>query len=276
MTDTNKQKDIYFHVGLGKTATTYLQYRFFPKMKGIHYLQRGKYRKADQIIPKLPYDKILVSREFDRLLNPACEWFSKHFPQARVIVVFRRHDSWIASQYRRFAKNGIHQSFDEFFDIENDKGKWRHSDLNYMNYIRIIEKYFKNKPLVLFQEDLKKDPFGFFDKIAQYTGSTYDKNKISLRPVHTSYNEKQIKAVRKVSKYLFSNKAKARGRTVRGWLQWRSQQIKSYLVMYTALLLPDSWFDDVELIPPDRLKKIKEIYTPDWEELKAYAEKYNP
>ena len=37
MTQQSSEKEVFFHVGLGKTATTYLQYQFFPKLRGIHY-----------------------------------------------------------------------------------------------------------------------------------------------------------------------------------------------------------------------------------------------
>ena len=45
-----KQPEIYFHVGLGKVASTYLQHRFFPKLKGIHYIKSTRYRRSLQII----------------------------------------------------------------------------------------------------------------------------------------------------------------------------------------------------------------------------------
>ena len=43
---------IFFHVGLGKTGTTFLQDRFFPKLEGIDYLPRNKYHKAEEYIEK--------------------------------------------------------------------------------------------------------------------------------------------------------------------------------------------------------------------------------
>ena len=30
--------EIFFHVGTGKTGSTFLQSRIFPKLKGIHYI----------------------------------------------------------------------------------------------------------------------------------------------------------------------------------------------------------------------------------------------
>ncbi len=35
---------IYYHVGLGKAASTYLQNRVFPVLEGIRYVHRDRYR----------------------------------------------------------------------------------------------------------------------------------------------------------------------------------------------------------------------------------------
>lgn len=271
MTDATLSKQVYFHVGLGKTGTTYLQYEVFPKLKGIHYIQRTHYPRAHNIIARSGYPRYLVSREFDQQLPQEVAKFSRHYPEAGVIIVLRRHDHWIASQYRRFAKNGIHVDFKSFFDIDNNQGLWQHADLNFMAKLRVIEAHFRRKPLVLFQEDLKHDPYGFFDKLAAYTGTCYDKGAISLDAVHKSYSDKQLKVVRKFSKYLFPASEKYSRKTLRGWLQWRRIQLTSYAIMYPARFLPDAWFDDVELIPQAQLDKIRQYFAEDWQQCRAYA-----
>jgi len=276
MTSESGQKEIYFHVGLGKTATTYLQYKLFPRLKGIHYIQRTRYPKAHEIIAGTSYDKYLISREFDQQLQVEIEQFAKYYPDTRAIVVFRRHDSWIASQYRRFAKNGIHIPFQEFFDIEHDQGAWKQGDLNYMNKIRIIENTFGHKPLVLFHDELKHDPYAFFDKIAAFTGATYDRDDISLNAVHKSYEEKQLKAVRKVSKIFFPANPKQYNNAFMRRLQWRKQQLTSYAIMGAALLIPDAWLGDEELIPSEQVEKIRDFYADDWAQVQAYAEENAP
>ncbi|MBI1422260.1 MAG: hypothetical protein GC149_02255 [Gammaproteobacteria bacterium] len=271
MTDTTSTKQVYFHVGLGKTGTTYLQYEFFPRLKGIHYIQRTRYQRAHEIISRTQYPRYLVSREFDQQLPQEVAKFSRHYPDARVIIVLRRHDGWIASQYRRFAKNGIHVDFEQFFDIDHDQGLWKQADLNFMAKLRVIESHFGHKPLVLFQEDLKQDPYGFFDSIAAYTGASYARDAISLDAVHTSYSDKQLKAVRKLSRYLFPVSEAHSRKTLRGWLQWRRIQLTSYAIMYPARLLPDAWFNNVELIPQTQLNKIRDHFADDWAQCRAYA-----
>ena len=101
------EKQIFFHVGTGKTGTTFLQYRVFPKLRNIYYIQRTRYKNVKNIIAESDAQKILISREFDQQLEKEIRWFTHTYPDTTPIIVFRRHDSYIASQYRRFVKMAL-------------------------------------------------------------------------------------------------------------------------------------------------------------------------
>src|SRR5262249_48074146 len=146
----------------------------------------------------------LVSREFDQRLESEARKFAHLFPETRIILVLRRPDRWIASRYRQLVKNGHALSFQEFFDIEHDQGLWKISAASMWTKIQIIETPFRHPPLVLFQEDLATAPLEVFDKIARFMGSAYDRKRISLKPYHTSYSDKQLHVMLRVSKGLFS------------------------------------------------------------------------
>ena len=141
-------KEVYFHVGLGKTGSKYLQFVFFPKLKGIYYIHFSKYKKSKEIIKRKNFKKFLVSREFDRQFEDEINWFSKDFPDAKPIMVLRRHDSWILSQFKRFIKNGYRGKFDDFFNL-NNTGFFRIKDLMFFEKIKFLEKKFTSKPLIL-------------------------------------------------------------------------------------------------------------------------------
>ncbi len=262
---------IYFHVGLGKVASTYLQQAVFPKLEGIHYIHTSRYRKSKDIIPRLNDDSILVSREFDRQFEDQVRWFTSTYPEARIIIILRRHDSWIASQYRRHVKNGFQGSFQEFFDVENDDGYWKKKDLMFYPKLEVIEECCENKPLVLFYSDLKKDPWAFIDKIADYTGSQYSKDEISLDAVHKSYSEKQLKVLRAFCRRFLSKPPTSYKNKVAHWLLYRPWWAFFHLIMYVAAVFPDSWVPDDDLIESGQLDKIRTAYEPDWKKVKDYT-----
>lgn len=265
--------EIVFHVGLGKVASTYLQHRFFPKLQKIHYIPTNRYRKAPDIIKKGQYGRYFVSREFDQQLEREVSWFASYYPEVKPIIIFRRHDGWAASQYRRYVKNGGHLPFTGFLDVEEDTGLWKINDFIFNNHIEHLENYFTHKPLVLFYEELRSDPWAFFDKIAAYAGTPYHPREISLAKVHTSYQEKELKAMRKMGKHIFgAERQRPDSRTFTGWLHRRAQMLASYAVLYPSKLLPGRFVSPEPLIPTEELDKVRDFFAEDWAKVKAYAE----
>ena len=265
--------EIVFHVGLGKVASTYLQHRFFPKLHKIHYISTHRYRKAPDIIKKKEYGRYFVSREFDRQLEREVAWFASYFPETKPIIIFRRHDGWAASQYRRYVKNGGHLPFTGFLDVETDSGLWKIEDFFFYRHIEHLEQYFTHKPLVLFYEELRADPWAFFDKIAAFADAAYDRRDISLSKVHTSYQEKELKVMRKLGKRLFGQERTVTdSRKLSGWLRRRGQMLLSYAVLYPAKLLPKRFVDPAPLIPPEELEKVQGFFAEDWAKVRGYAE----
>ena len=267
----NLNKKIFFHVGTGKTGTTFLQYRVFPKLKGIYYIQRTRFRKAKEIINKSHQNIFLVSREFDQQLEEQVSKFSSVFPDTTPIIVFRRHDDYIASQYRRFVKNGFTGGFHRFFDLENDTGYFKKHDLDYFRQIGILEKYFKPKPIVLFYNDLRKDPHKFIDRLTALLDATIDHNDLNLNKKHTSYSEKQLKGILKVGRYINLRKRRIFRNNFLHFL-WRLYQgLLRYSTLYISELIPEQFFNKEPLIPKSELEKIREYYTADWEKCLAYS-----
>jgi hypothetical protein len=268
---TTHQPWIYFHVGLGKVASTYLQYQFFPKLQGIRYIQRTQYRKAPDLIQQEQAPKYLVSREFDRQLPEEVKWFGQYFQHVKPILLLRRHDAWIASQYRRYLKNGGRASLEGFLDLEHDQGRWRLAEVRFMPYIQALEQQFSFKPLVLFHEDFKADPQAFFQRLAGEMGVTYDLDRIDLQPSHTSYTDKQLRFMRKYGSYLFRSGRILPQQPLARWLKRRSEMLLSYTLLYSSQLLPEAWVQDEELYPAEYLRAIRQYFQEDWEACRAYA-----
>lgn len=265
------QPEIFFHCGLGKVASTYLQYKFFPKLKGVQYVQRTRFRLYPTIIPKVKADKVLFSREMDQQLEREATKFAKLYPDTRTILLLRRHDGWIASQYRRYVKNGGPKSFEEFFDVEKDQGLWKYEHVYFYPKIELLERLFNHKPLVLFHDELKAEPHQFFQKIADYIGATYDKSDISLAAIHKSYNQKQLKVIHRFSQFLFKKEPVWSDNIIINWFQRRFRLLACYLILYPALLVPASWVSEEPLISNDQLKSIQKAFEQDWQKCLTYA-----
>ncbi len=267
-----QQKKIFTHVGLGKTGTTFLQYRVFPKFEGLYYIQRTRYRKVAQIINNTNYSKYLVSNEFDQQLEHEVKKFSASFPDATPIIVFRRHDSYIASQYRRFVKNGFRGTFTDFFDLENDNGYFKKHDLNYFRQIKILEEHYKNPPIVLFYDDFRNDAQKFVQDLAKRMDVTIDLEKVNFNRKHTSYREKQLKAMMRAGKHINLLKRRISNNFI-VHLFWRLYlNGLRYSILYGAKLFSEKHFGSEPLISPDELEKVKNYYLPDWEKCKEYAQ----
>ncbi len=265
------QKQIFFHVGTGKTGTTFLQYRVFPKLKGIHYIQRTRYKKAKRIIDRSNYKKYLLSREFDQQLEEEVTKFASVYPNTTPIIVFRRHDDYIASQYRRFVKNGFKGRFVEFFNLENDQGYFKKQDLDYFRQIQILEKYFKPKPIVLFFDDLRTNPHAFIDTLSANLDVTVERKKINFKRKHTSYSEKQLKAIMNVGKYVNLRKRRIFKNSLLH-LFWRFYlgSIR-YTTLYVSKFIPAKYFNKEPLIPENELDKIKVYFQADWQRCLEYS-----
>jgi hypothetical protein len=200
--------------------------------------------------------------------------FSKKYPDAKIIVVFRRHDKWIASHYKRSLKNGFPSGFKGYIDLENDNGFWKKEHLYYYPKIKCIEECFNNQPLVLFHHDLKENPQQFVQKILDYTG-VKDTEPISFKPRHTSYSDKELKVREWVNKKTIFREIPVIGYKYKRYRRLYNKAIR-YTVLNAARIIPDSMISDEPLIPKEYLEQIRAFYKEDWEKTLEYAKNNNP
>ncbi len=263
-------KKIFFHVGLAKTGSTFLQKNFFPYLKGIKYISTHKYKKCIDIINNSNFDSYLISREFDRQLEEETKKIYYHFPQVKIIVVFREHKKWISSQFKRYSKNGYHIPFEQFYD-NNDNGFWKNNDMNYTKKLDIIKKYSSSSPLVLNFDELKTNSYSYLDKIANFTKSSYEKNDISLNIVHKSYSEKQLVFLKNFCKIFKKNPPRYYTKNkLYHWLFFRPWWLLYHLVMYFALLIPKKLIVKKPLINSEYLSNSMKMFDRDWINIQKY------
>lgn len=270
-----KPVEIYFHVGLGKVASTFLQKRFFPKLRGIRYIPGRKYQVSKKLIQKQGVGKVLVSREFDRQFDREVTWFTETYPETRIIILFRKHSEWIASQYRRHVKNGWLRTFEEFVDLDHNRGFWDQQDLLFFPKLEHIGRCSTKKPLVLFHEELLEDPLGFLDRIARYLRTDYPRERINLRPVHRSFSDKQLLVFRWIGRRLRLSMPEGHKNKVLHWVTFRPVWLLYHLLLYLAAVVPDRLVKH-QLIDPEYLDRIDAAFQEDWRKVKAFAAENNP
>lgn len=258
---------------MGKTGTTFLQYQVFPKIRGVRYFHRSSYKRTKRIIAKGKSDKYLVSGELDnRLIEDYLKDFSDPYNYARPILVIRRHDEWITSQYKRYLKNGNHWCFIDFFDLEKDKGYWKQENLYYYPIILLLEKYFLHKPMVLLYDDLRKDPRAFILRLVESMGVRIRMDKLNLSPRHKSYSEKQLMAVYRATERINLQKRRPFHKKWKNVVINLFTNAKRYVILYGALVFPGKIFTKEQVFPTEeQLRAIREHYNEDWEECLAYA-----
>ena len=268
---TFSDPEIYFHVGLGKAASTYLQKRVFPAFTDIHYIHRNLYARAPSVIDQGRHPRYLVSREFGRNFESKVARFAGRYPRSRPIIVLRRHDSWIASQYRRYVKNGGSLPLTGFIDIEDDAGVWRRSELDFYARLKILERCLKRPPRVFFYEDLQRDPMEFIRRFARCVGARVPGDGVSLLPKHRSYDESPLILLRtfnrELGRSLVADDLSPRVR----WWRHRLTMFASYAILHPARLLPARFIPRESLIDDAALERIRVYGEADWQRCIDYA-----
>ena len=193
MTKLESKKELYIHVGLHKTATTFLQNEIFPKLKGVKYYNLIKAKNRQEILFASMEEngKILISDEDisgtplifgSKAIEREKMAYALHklFPDAKIIVGIRDKDSWFNS-----VKNHILRTY----PYRGKKEVMENFDYEYLEfdkYINLLKKLFgENNVYVYVYEDLKANPNKFIEGICKFIGveTPYFENKIINRRI---------------------------------------------------------------------------------------------
>ena len=269
--NTDTRPEIFFHVGLERTATTFFQKKVFPRLKGICYIKRRDHNRFRKIIAKTDHNKYLLSYEFFSIATTKLTEFARDYPDAKIIIVLRRQDSLIASHYKRRVKNGTDLRFGEFFETDTTCGRLTKQNLYLYENIEYIEKHFYNRPLVLMHDDFKRDPEKFLKRIMSYLGVS-DHDQISFAPFHTSYNEKQMKVRLWFSRNFFIKEKKTIQSDRFRKLFHVYNRLLRHAIMYVSVMVPGFLISEAPLIPAEDLKRIRDLYKDDYERCKIFID----
>ena len=209
MSSSATDKEIVLHVGLPKTASTFLQKRVFPQLdkslvcynpeRVMEQLVKSKKHSYDaeslqalreclvEELKSISQPKVLISYEqmcgnpwnsFSRF-REMTDFMHSLFPNAKIILVLRAQDDWLHSLYRETVAmlNPIWPR--QFFGPRNHRSRAiarRFPDLDIWSYdfadmhAHYIRCFGPDRVTVVFFEELKQDPARFVYRVLQALG----------------------------------------------------------------------------------------------------------
>lgn len=193
---------VYWHVGLPKTGSTYLQQRVFPRFTGLSYIDKPSRQVLQKIETMKRFSPVLYSREVTGAWAEKAQWMARSHPEARPIIVLRRHSDHIASWYRNRLKNGGRCTFEQYVDLDRNQGLRPTSDFCHFEKIKRLDEALEYKPYILFYDDLKANPDVFLRDLADYLGLGYEPADVNRQAANPARGDRQLKAVRRLAPYL--------------------------------------------------------------------------
>lgn len=258
------KKEVYFHLGLPKTATTYLQLAVFPNLKGIYYTRKRLFGNYHDIIQSTNHAKYLFSNESDRNLDRKLDDINEKYPEAKIILVFRKHDSWINSKYKYEIRKHSPLSFKEFLDLENNTGKWKTDEMRYRNYIEMVKSRFNEPPLILNFEELKSDPNLFIKRITDYLGVVIDETNLKTDVIKRAMSEKQLRVARWFNKLYPYNASTHTNKHIRK-IHYKYREFLLHTVSFLGYIIAGPFITHKPILSKDTRKNLNEFYNNDWE-----------
>jgi len=173
-----KYDNFFFHIGLHKTASTYLQRVVFPTWPGIIYL---RHRNIEYFLRLSPAEKYLISCEglsgatfanLDERLKCIAR-LAEMFPGANTIIGFRPHGGFVASLYSQYLRYGGSKAFDSFFSSSGPQDHliWRREDLCFRALIEGLESSFGKPPFVFQMSELRSNREKLLADLAAFLGT---------------------------------------------------------------------------------------------------------
>ena len=149
-------KQIYLHVGLHKTGTSFLQARVFPNLPGVRFVHpvhrlreeagpvelfffdmffrnaacvdmEGHRAAIEAWFETFDEDKVLISSEAivgwpmenHWNLRTNVDLLAEMFPEAQVLFMTRRQDQWAESAYRQILRSGFSTSIERYLNYKD-------------------------------------------------------------------------------------------------------------------------------------------------------------
>jgi hypothetical protein len=170
-------------MGAPKTGTSLLQQHVFSKWPNMEYINTLWFPQlvlTNQSKKYLISNETLFGKAYSRDPSKEVDWYgerklviqglSRLFPDAQILVSFRKHVDFILSVYKQFLHEGGAAKLSRWFDIDNNTGMVKKQELLYMRTIELLEESFGKKPFVFTLEEVKNDFQGLLQKFERLFG----------------------------------------------------------------------------------------------------------
>lgn len=265
----NQPYHIYFHLGLPKVASTYLQRDIFPNLKGLKFYKKHKFKKYKEVDSSKLSTHTLFSSEMDRGLETTLNHILTLHPEARIILLIRSHEDWVLSRYKYHIRKFGSFSLEEFVDLEQNQGHWKTEELLFSKKIEYIQQKCKHQALVLNYALLKKDRAKFLELLTNYLGCPMEKDVNTTAVRNKSFSKKQLILLRRFNRAYPYKEMKSSSKLLNK-LHYRYRQYLLHIMAYLYQFFPNRVANE-ELVDPDYLRRIQEFYQEDWQKCLSYV-----
>jgi len=200
---------VFLHVGMHKTATTFLQVGIFPNIKDVNHIHKF------ELGSKLYEDKLnIISNEgfSGKSYHPftdAEERYTKAdrlkamFPEAKILIGIRKPNSWKKSLYSQYIKRGGILKFEQW---EDNVDPLYFDNFSYIKYLK--ELFGEDNVYVYKFEDLKENHHKFVLGICGFLG--VDVPEYENKRFQIGFTPGQKETMRKLNR-IFHSKQNPKG-----------------------------------------------------------------
>jgi hypothetical protein len=201
-------KKIFIHIGMHKSATSWLQRKVFPLLD-VNYIHSKQLIDIlerpilDNKINLISYERFSGSHNpFYRLerRNELLNKLSKMFPNAKILLCIRNKDKWLSSAHKQWTLSSWAYDFETYKELYDERL------LDYDILISQLNDLFPQGVYVWRFEDFKKKPKKILQGILSFIGHHDISDKIDYNPVNVGIKYRVLLFFYILDNYIFKSK----------------------------------------------------------------------